>query len=124
MDIEFCKPKNSITTLVQRFYSYDECEFFFSLDLSQREQAFYSLWTLKEAYQKANGNLFSLDAFKETVLQGISNGGMLKNDWNLRLIPFDSKFENYVGAFCFKKATSSEDSSATNQWRLILNEGN
>jgi len=103
IDIEYCRPRKSIETFVQRFYSPEECRYFFSSDLCQRDPIFYQLWTLKEAYQKANDHLFSQKALKHSTLQGLSKNGMTKNGWKLQVMPFDQEFKNYVGAFCFKK---------------------
>lgn len=52
-------------TIAKRFFSKDESEYIFSLPESERRDAFFKLWTLKEAFIKSEGKgmFIALDSF-------------------------------------------------------------
>lgn len=55
VDIERCKPRDSLAELVERFFAKPEISYWRTLPDSQRLPAFYRLWTCKEAFLKATG---------------------------------------------------------------------
>ena len=55
VDIERQAEGRRITELAQRYFAEDECAGMLALEGAEREQRFYDLWTLKEAYVKAYG---------------------------------------------------------------------
>lgn len=55
VDLEYFRPVSDITQLAKRFFSEQEYTSICSLPLEQRQQAFFSLWTCREAYLKATG---------------------------------------------------------------------
>ncbi|PPD23973.1 MAG: 4-phosphopantetheinyl transferase [Methylomonas sp.] len=55
VDLEHCKPRDSLPELVARFFAGQEAAFWQALPESRRLSAFYQLWTCKEAFLKATG---------------------------------------------------------------------
>lgn len=63
--------------IAKRFFSSEESEYIFSLDEENRIDAFFKLWSLKEAYVKAEGkglsiplNSFTIDISGDTPILG------------------------------------------------------
>lgn len=69
VDIEFIRPKVEIEAIVRRYFSPLEAEPFLSLPAARRTEAFFAVWTRKEAFVKARGEGLTcpLDAFAVTV---------------------------------------------------------
>ncbi|GAB5499670.1 MAG: hypothetical protein PsegKO_19810 [Pseudohongiellaceae bacterium] len=55
VDVEFCVRKRRVSRLAQRYFTAAESAWLLGLPASEQQQAFYQLWTLKEAYMKARG---------------------------------------------------------------------
>ncbi len=55
IDVEYMRPAPDMLSIAKRYFAPDEYETMLSLSPDKREQAFYTLWTLKEAYLKATG---------------------------------------------------------------------
>jgi 4'-phosphopantetheinyl transferase len=55
VDLEWMKPTRRLLGLAQRFFAPPEAKAFARVDASAREELFYRLWTLKEAYLKSCG---------------------------------------------------------------------
>ena len=55
VDVEFCARKRRVSRLAQRYFTAAESAWLLGLPASEQQQAFYQLWTLKEAYMKARG---------------------------------------------------------------------
>lgn len=55
IDLEYIHPAPDMLSMAKHYFSPDEYETLLSLPPDMRQQAFYSLWTLKEAYLKATG---------------------------------------------------------------------
>lgn len=53
VDIQQCRPFKS--NIADRFFHPDEVRYLSSLSPAERENAFYTLWALKESYVKADG---------------------------------------------------------------------
>ena len=56
VDLEKIQTQKSGEDLAKRFFSEEELKFLKSFDKEERPQAFFRLWTLKEAFIKAVGN--------------------------------------------------------------------
>jgi 4'-phosphopantetheinyl transferase len=56
VDVEYCSPCVDIDSIVNRYFSLQERVVFSSLSLEQRQLAFFTAWTGKEAYLKAIGS--------------------------------------------------------------------
>jgi 4'-phosphopantetheinyl transferase len=104
VDIEEVRPIPDQEDLVRRMFSREECEEWLSLDLSQRNVAFFRCWTRKEAYIKALGDGLSapLDSFRVSFMPGvpaslIEAAGDLDagTKWSLRSL---APVAGYVGA--------------------------
>jgi 4'-phosphopantetheinyl transferase len=69
VDIELIRPKVEIEAIVRRYFSPLEAEPFLSLPAARRTEAFFAVWTRKEAFVKARGEGLTcpLDAFAVTV---------------------------------------------------------
>jgi 4'-phosphopantetheinyl transferase len=65
IDVEPVSNGTDWQTIASRFFSALECQYLLALPTPEREQAFLSLWTRKEAYVKAKGEGLSipLDSF-------------------------------------------------------------
>lgn len=55
VDLEFTAKKRNVTAIANGFFSVMEQDDLMALDEKQRQQKFYQLWTLKEAFFKARG---------------------------------------------------------------------
>lgn len=55
IDVEACRRKVRLDALAERYFSASECAYLQHLASWQRVEAFFLLWTLKEAYLKAHG---------------------------------------------------------------------
>ena len=75
VDVELVRSKPKAAALVDRFFSIKEREAFQTLELHDREAAFFAGWTRKEAYVKALGKglRFPLDQFDVSLKPGDQN---------------------------------------------------
>lgn len=66
VDIEHCRPLDDMGAMVRRFFAPGERVAIAALPESQRHDAFYRVWTRKEAVMKATGQgmALALDAFE------------------------------------------------------------
>lgn len=66
VDVEYCARKRRVSRLTQRYFTRAEANWLLGLPSGQQQEAFYQLWTLKEAYMKARGlgQALALDAFE------------------------------------------------------------
>ncbi|HEY8098847.1 MAG TPA: 4'-phosphopantetheinyl transferase superfamily protein [Methylobacter sp.] len=55
VDIEFCKPRASLTGLVDKCFADEEIAYWNKLSETQQTTEFYRFWTRKEAFVKATG---------------------------------------------------------------------
>ena len=56
IDIEYVRPLPDMDDFARRFFTPAECELIHSLSIQEKQDAFFRLWTCKEAYLKANGS--------------------------------------------------------------------
>lgn len=87
--------------IAKRFFSSEESEYIYSLDEKSRVDAFFKLWSLKEAYVKADGRGLSLPLNSFTV--DISGDiPVLEQDINCRVCEFytEKVGENYFVSVC------------------------
>lgn len=68
---------NADINIAKRFFSKEESEYIFSLSNENQIEAFFKLWSLKEAYVKAEGkglsiplNSFTIDISRDTPILG------------------------------------------------------
>ncbi len=55
VDIEYCRPRNNFTALVNRCFAEEERLYWHNLSEDEKLAGFYGLWTKKEAFVKATG---------------------------------------------------------------------
>lgn len=100
IDVEYIRNVDKADKIMRRFFSKDECEFYYSQPKNKRNWAFFTLWTRKEAYSKARGMGIGLPT-KEFDLQlvppevGQINHIRTKNKeskWSLIDIEVDSDY--------------------------------
>jgi 4'-phosphopantetheinyl transferase len=93
IDVEQIRPVTDADELVTRFFSSRETALFQTLPTSQKNTAFFNLWTRKEAWLKATGEgiAHSLNRVEVTFLPGepaqllgLPETPGLKSDWALR----------------------------------------
>lgn len=97
VDVEWMKPLDAMTALVNRFFSRKEIADWKQLEESQKFEAFYRYWTCKEAFVKARGEglSFPLNAFDVELvasapprLVNIQGDAIEAANWSVRtLIP-------------------------------------
>jgi len=66
IDVETVRPRESLDAIATRYFAPDECEWIFAA--TQREDAFYTLWTRKEAVLKAIGCGISVELARIQVV--------------------------------------------------------
>ena len=99
IDIEQVRPLDDMEQIVARFFSPREQQEFFALDPTDRPDAFWRGWTVKEAFVKALGLglSFPLDHFDVTLgpnrpaaIERIQAGDA--DRWGVRVIEFGASF--------------------------------
>jgi 4'-phosphopantetheinyl transferase len=108
--IEQIRPLPDMDDLAQRFFSFEERVKIASIPRKQRERAFFTCWTRKEAYLKAVGNglTIPLDSFCVTVstiepagLVHINGDTHAAQAWTLQDLSFVSE---YAAAIAYRRA--------------------
>ena len=97
VDIEAIRPEVAREKIAGRFFSHAEIDYLRSLPESEHTEAFFTIWTLKEAYIKAIGGglTIPLDRFTVSPSQGEASAAVIAADdpeasarWSLqRLFP-------------------------------------
>ena len=67
MDVEYMDRKNQWQKLIKRFFTEPEQQAIFSLPADQQQQAFFQVWTRKEAHMKVTGHGLHLVPTQFTV---------------------------------------------------------
>jgi 4'-phosphopantetheinyl transferase len=107
VDVERIRPVRDMAAIANRFFCPEEATELMSLDIADREKAFFLCWTRKEAYIKAIGEGLSvpLDSFRVTFLPGtpvqfhyIRHDGAIPANWNLHNLEF---LPDYAGALAY-----------------------
>lgn len=112
VDVEKIRFVNEMTTIAHDYFSESEQETLFVLPEEQRERAFFTCWTRKEAYIKATGDGFSLPLTDfDVTLEPDQPARLLRASgddptrWSLLSI---DTIPGYVGAVCVEgKVTES-----------------
>jgi len=95
IDLEHIHPLQNVDRFAEQFYSVRETALINSLSGSRKWDAFYKIWTCKEAYLKANGSGLSVPLDQVEIFLGhdetakmISIGKISEqaNGWNLSLL--------------------------------------
>ena len=116
LDIEFVVPITNIYSIVQHFFSEKEFNKFAKLQTKQQLEAFYTLWTRKEAFVKAIGtglafplNKFSVNFLPDEPLELIEITDSLEqvSNWTLQAFNFDYLHDPYIIAI-FTKSSVKE----------------
>ena len=87
IDIERCLSANADRQLVHSMFSEPEQQIFRDLDGAEFKEAFFKIWTLKEAYVKAEGLGLSLPlndfafSLEPLGIRFLPTDGRNKNDW-------------------------------------------
>ncbi len=84
VDLELIKADLSILEIAERFFSPREYAVLLELDPPARQQAFFTYWTLKEAYIKARGEGLSigLNQFDVSLVPGEATA-LLRTAWDI-----------------------------------------
>lgn len=105
VDIEFIRPMEDLDQLAKRFFSENEYKFINSF--SKKEDIFFRIWTLKEAFMKATGEGIAELEDIETVFDDNQDVKIVykkkfldPNIWN---ICYFNPAESFVGAMAVKK---------------------
>lgn len=111
VDVERIRALNDMEDLAKRYFCSEEAAELISLASQDREQAFFSCWTRKEAYIKAIGEGLStpLDEFRVTVLPDepvrlvhIAANRDAAEAWNLEDLQLT---EGYAAALAYRDAS-------------------
>lgn len=104
IDIEHIRPLQDADDFAKRFFSQQESVWINSLPINQKWNAFYKLWTCKEAFLKANGSGLSVPLNEAEIFikddnsaKLVSIGGILDEATKWRLEIFNP-IENYQAA--------------------------
>ncbi|AFZ00727.1 4'-phosphopantetheinyl transferase [Calothrix sp. PCC 6303] len=83
VDLEYARPITDVLVLAQQFFSASESALMRSLPPHQKQQAFFRIWTCKEAYLKATGaGISQLQKIEITLTPGES-AKLNVPDWRL-----------------------------------------
>ncbi|MDO8953597.1 MAG: 4'-phosphopantetheinyl transferase superfamily protein [Gammaproteobacteria bacterium] len=120
VDIEMIKPCNELE-LAKRFFAQDEYKALHALSAKDRTNAFFQIWTLKEAFIKALGtglfqalDQFCVSAGAEGKLISCQDANGPTSDWYMRVFNYS---EHYQAAFASKQAIKAVHYW---QWQNIL----
>jgi 4'-phosphopantetheinyl transferase len=103
IDLEYLRPMPDAEKLANRFFCTGEFEAIASLPQERKKDAFFHIWTFKEAYLKANGEgLIGLESVEVSLnyqhsnaLLNIKNNSQISAGWScIKLLPA----LGYVGA--------------------------
>lgn len=102
IDIEYSNPKHKWKKIIHRFYTEAEREAIFNLPESQQEQAFYQVWTRKEAHMKVTGQGLHLAPHHFTVSVPPDAAAFIENhkqpddrDWFMQDLRLPETFNQY-----------------------------
>lgn len=111
IDVEQIRSDMDFDNLAKRFFSKDEYEYLMSLEKEGKQTAFFSIWSAKEAFIKAQGDgvSFGLDKFSVPFsdakgLVQISSNKDSSHIWQLENF---SNIEGYSMAVCVNKCSEN-----------------
>jgi 4'-phosphopantetheinyl transferase len=102
VDLEMIKPMPDLETVSRRFFAEREVEALLALPEAERNQAFFTCWTRKEAYIKAIGKglVQPLDRFAVTFLPGetpclawVDGEPKAPERWQMAALPLGPKYQ-------------------------------
>jgi 4'-phosphopantetheinyl transferase len=100
VDIEFNKPLKNLSGLANHVCSPQELEEFNTMEHAQRQDAFFHLWTRKEAFIKAKGQGLSMGlrsiyiGFDTTsATRRIQYRGEWLDNWLVKDLPYDGNYK-------------------------------
>ncbi len=108
IDVEYIRPLEDINRLARQCFSAQEYQQYISLPAPEKQQAFFTCWTRKEAFLKALGSglAFPLDNFTVSLLSTeparlvmVSGKHNESTDWTLQAIDCEAK---YSAAFALR----------------------
>lgn len=107
IDIEQCKPRTNLASLVDKCFASEEKDYWRQLPVSQQLPGFYRFWTRKEAFVKATGRGIAL-GLKQCVINPRKQSEFLRipkdygaaSNW---LIEEIEVYETIYGALVVKK---------------------
>ncbi|NKB87755.1 MAG: 4'-phosphopantetheinyl transferase superfamily protein [Acidobacteria bacterium] len=120
IDIEAMAPRRPFARLARRFFAASEIEWFEEYGEDDRREAFYRLWTLKEAYLKAVGTGLSMSsrAFDIRVdgalgeLREVPGDLSDRGPWHLETVQLDGAYVvsicTPVGLVSYRRVTLNE----------------
>jgi 4'-phosphopantetheinyl transferase len=106
IDVEYTKRKNDWVNIIKRFFTADEQKMFSQLTDEDRRQAFYQVWTRKEAHMKVTGKGLHLSPTQFTVsvppeparfIEYIADHA--EETWFMGDIVMPAVFEDYCGCY-------------------------
>lgn len=101
--------------IAKRSLSLKEQKLLFALPQLEQEEAFFRIWTQKEAYTKARGDGFTY-GFQNFTVQVNEGAGLVEDDkhpeaigqWHIASIgPYENKGHRYVASLSYEGARSS-----------------
>ena len=104
VDIEYINPKHEWKKIIHRFFTDTEQSAIFSLPEAQQEQAFYQVWTRKEAHMKVTGQGLHLGPGQFTVTVPPQAAAFIENhkqpddrQWFMQDLRLPESFSVYRG---------------------------
>ncbi|MFW2371491.1 MAG: 4'-phosphopantetheinyl transferase family protein [Gammaproteobacteria bacterium] len=103
IDIEFMNRKHEWKKIIHRFFTNTEQSAIFSLPETQQEQAFYQVWTRKEAHMKVTGEGLHLGPDQFTVTVPPQAAAFVENhkqpderQWFMQDLKLPDTFDEYL----------------------------
>lgn len=121
VDIEQCKPRKNMPTLVARCFASQEAQFWFATPKTQQTNMLYRFWVRKEAFVKAVGRGIAL-GLKQCIINPQQQSCFLKlptgygapSDWKIIDVKLNTSDVEYMCVVVLK--TSADFALTQRQW--------
>lgn len=113
IDVEYMARKNEWKHIIQRFFTPQEQQALFSLPEDKQQQAFFKVWTRKEAHMKVTGEGLQLSPTQFMVSVPPEPAAFIRytdknssQNWQMQDIIFQEMFKDYCGCLSVENGFS------------------
>ena len=124
IDVEQRERRLEFLALAERFFSADEARYLRGLEDSQRSEAFFAIWTLKEAFVKGIGRGLSypLDAFcfdldADRLIRFRPLADFVSPDWHFQQFELGDR---HCGALAVQKSAGTDLQIEMRDWQTTF----